>query len=126
MPRRPFYVFATVPPEPCRVANGFGAVDNGQRGGKRPWSDRVRPVARGGRAMTDHDIAEAQPEGPWNPGISSALTRQLLALSTIFRPENALNDLSQASELQATTGLPLEQLAIFRPERLARFSHALE
>ena len=69
--------------------------------------------------MTDHDIAGAQPEGPWNPGISSALTRQLLALSTIFRPENALNDLSQALELQAATGLPLEQLAIFRPDRLA-------
>ncbi len=58
-------------------------------------------------------------EGPWNPGIGSALTRELLALSTIFRPENVLNDLQQAMELRDLTGLALEELAIFRPERLA-------
>src|SRR5215203_2269964 len=69
--------------------------------------------------MTTSEVRQGEAEGPWNPGISSALTRELLALSTIFRPENALNDLSQALELQAATGLPLEQLAIFRPDRLA-------
>jgi|SRR5271165_2887458 len=58
-------------------------------------------------------------EGPWNPGIGSELTRELLALSTVFRGENILNDLKQATELGDITGLPLEELAIFRPERLA-------
>jgi hypothetical protein len=58
-------------------------------------------------------------EGPWNPGIGSRLSRELLALSTIFRPENVLNDLRQAIEIRGVTDLPLEELAIFRPERLA-------
>jgi hypothetical protein len=58
-------------------------------------------------------------EGPWNPGIGSELTRDLLALSTLFRTENVFNDLQQAIELRDVTGLPLEELAIFRPERLA-------
>src|SRR4051812_3262616 len=58
-------------------------------------------------------------EGPWNPGISSELTRELLTISTLFRPENILNDLPQAIELQDVVGLPLEDLAVFRPERLA-------
>jgi hypothetical protein len=58
-------------------------------------------------------------ESAWNPGIQSTFTRELLALSTIFRPQNIFNDLEQAIELRDTTGIELEQLAIFRPERLA-------
>jgi hypothetical protein len=58
-------------------------------------------------------------EGAWNPGISSKLTRELLALATIFRPENAVTDLKQAIELRQVTGLALEELVVFRPERLA-------
>ena len=58
-------------------------------------------------------------EGPWNPGVRSALTRELLALSTIFRQENVFGDLARAIELRDITGLTLEDLAIFRPERLA-------
>ncbi|UEM25052.1 zeta toxin family protein (plasmid) [Skermanella mucosa] len=60
-----------------------------------------------------------RPEGPWNPGIQSGFTRELLALSTIFRPGNSFNDITQAMELRDVTGLSLEDLAIFRPERLA-------
>jgi hypothetical protein len=67
----------------------------------------------------DEDSARALAEGPWNPGIRSGLTRELLSLSTIFGPDNVFNDLSNAIELQGVTGLPLEELAIFRPERLA-------
>ncbi|WP_158043462.1 hypothetical protein [Skermanella pratensis] len=59
------------------------------------------------------------PEGPWNPGIQSGLTRELLELSTIFRSENSFSDITQATELRDVTGLPIEDLAIFRPERLA-------
>ncbi|MBV8592015.1 MAG: hypothetical protein JO212_18490, partial [Acetobacteraceae bacterium] len=67
----------------------------------------------------DEDAGREPKEGPWNPGISSALTRELLALSTVFRAENVLNDFKRAIELRDVTGMALEELAIFRPERLA-------
>ena len=57
--------------------------------------------------------------GPWNPGIRSQLPRELWPLSTIFRAENAFNGAEQARELAAFTGLPIEEHAAFRPERLA-------
>jgi hypothetical protein len=69
--------------------------------------------------LRNHVCSDDRPEGPWNPGIRSELTRELLALSTIFRPENVVGDLTRAMELRDVTGLPLEDLAIFRPERLA-------
>ena len=73
-----------------------------------------------GRAMPpNQNSGQDLAEGPWNPGISSELTRELLTISTLFRPENILNDLPQAIELQDVVGLPLEDLAVFRPERLA-------
>ncbi|MBX9810944.1 MAG: hypothetical protein K2Y16_04940 [Burkholderiales bacterium] len=56
--------------------------------------------------------------GPWNPGISSQLPSQLLTLSTIFRPENVFTSFAHARELRDFTGLALEELVIFRPERL--------
>ncbi len=56
--------------------------------------------------------------GPWNPGIQSELPSRLVPLSTIFRPENVFTSVAQAAELCELTGLPLEDLAIFRPERL--------
>jgi hypothetical protein len=69
--------------------------------------------------LRNHEDCDDRAEGPWKPGIRSELTRELLTLSTIFRPENVFNDLSGAIELRDVTGLPLEVLAIFRPERLA-------
>jgi hypothetical protein len=69
--------------------------------------------------LRNHGCRDDRAEGPWNPGIRSELTRELLALSTIFRPENVFGDLTRAMELRDVTGLPLEDLAIFRPERLA-------
>ncbi|MFN7085565.1 MAG: hypothetical protein ACK4N4_02935 [Burkholderiales bacterium] len=56
--------------------------------------------------------------GPWNPGIGSGLPRQLLPLSTIFRPENVFTSVAHAHELRDFTGLALEELVVFRPERL--------
>jgi hypothetical protein len=43
----------------------------------------------------------------------------LLALSTIFRPENVFTGFDEAHELAHLTGLPVEDLVVFRPERLA-------
>lgn len=61
--------------------------------------------------------------GPWNPGISSQLPPQLLGLSTIFRPENVFTSVDHAREYRDFTGLELDELIVFRPERLV--IHAL-
>jgi hypothetical protein len=57
--------------------------------------------------------------GPWNPGIASQLPRELLSLSTMFRPENVRTSVAQAEELRDLTGIDLFDLVAFRPERLA-------
>ena len=61
----------------------------------------------------------AEAFGPWNPGIESQLPRELLALSTLFRPENVRTSLADALELNDLTGLDVFDLVAFRPERLA-------
>ena len=55
----------------------------------------------------------------WNPGIASDVPKNLLGLSTIFRPENVYTDVTTASELRDLTGVALKELVAFRPERLA-------
>lgn len=63
-----------------------------------------------------------QPEsaayGPWNPGISSQLPSHLLGLSTILRAENVFTSIEQAREYRDFTGLALNELVVFRPQRL--------
>ena len=56
--------------------------------------------------------------GPWNPGIKSTLPLEYLPLSTIFRPENVFTSIETATELSDFTGLTVQQLICFRPERL--------
>src|SRR4051812_37315747 len=56
--------------------------------------------------------------GPWNPGLNSQVPRELRHMCTIFRPENSFTRVSSATELRQLTGLPLCDLAIFRPQRL--------
>ncbi len=62
--------------------------------------------------------ASSEDFGPWNPGIKSRLPRELLPLSTMFRPENVLTSISKAEELHDLTGLDVLDLVTFRPERL--------
>jgi len=62
---------------------------------------------------------EAPPLGPWNPGVKSRLPTRLLALSTVFRPENVSTPLERVRELHALTGLESGELVTFRPARLA-------
>ena len=57
--------------------------------------------------------------GPWNPGIESQLPRELLPLSTMFRPQNVRTGVAQADELHDLTGLDRFDLVAFRPARLA-------
>ena len=56
--------------------------------------------------------------GPWNPGIKSTLPVEYLPLSTLFRPDNVVTSIETASELSGFTGLTIQQLVCFRPERL--------
>src|SRR3954471_15436431 len=56
--------------------------------------------------------------GPWNPGLNSQVPRELRHMCTIFRPETSCTRVSSATELRQLTGLPLCDLAIFRPQRL--------
>jgi len=56
--------------------------------------------------------------GPWNPGIKSTLPLEYLPLSTLFRPDNVVTSIETATELSDFTGLTIQQLICFRPERL--------
>ncbi len=57
--------------------------------------------------------------GPWNPGVLSQMPRELRPLATIFRPENVFTSVAAADELQGLTGFGLNELVVFRPQRLA-------
>jgi hypothetical protein len=61
---------------------------------------------------------EDKKAGAWNPGIKSTLPSAYLPLSTMFQAENVFSSLETATELSDFTGLPIQQLVFFRPERL--------
>jgi len=54
----------------------------------------------------------------WNPGIKSTLPLKYLPLSTMFRAENVFSTIETATELSDFTGLPVQQMVFFRPQRL--------
>ena len=54
----------------------------------------------------------------WHPGIKSTLPPDYLPLSTLFREENVFTSIADAHELADFTGLPVQQLVVFRPQRL--------
>ncbi|WP_172642523.1 zeta toxin family protein [Azoarcus sp. KH32C] len=55
----------------------------------------------------------------WNPGLETRIPREFRGLETICRPECAFSTPELLDELGAMTGLPPEELAELRPERLA-------
>ncbi len=55
----------------------------------------------------------------WNPDVGTAIPAEFRSLETIFRPECVFSRLDQIEEFADLTGLPQEELAVFRPERLA-------
>ncbi len=61
---------------------------------------------------------ENQNTGAWSPAIKSTLPSQYLSLSTLFRSENVTTSIATANELSGFTGLPLQRLICFRPQRL--------
>jgi hypothetical protein len=54
----------------------------------------------------------------WHPGIKSTLPSEYLPLSSMFQPENVFSSIETATELSEFTGLAIQQLVFFRPERL--------
>jgi len=54
----------------------------------------------------------------WNPGLDSDIPRHLLPLVTLFREESGFVDYREASELADLTGLKVNDLVAFRPQRL--------
>ena len=67
---------------------------------------------------TDAVAAAVAASGAWNPGIQSDVPWRLLPLSTIFRPENVFTGLDHVHELSDVAGLSVDDLVVFRPERL--------
>jgi len=63
-------------------------------------------------------VEQEQEFGPWNPGVESALPREFLPLATLFRPENVTTSLAEAHELSDFSGIPPQDLVMFKPERL--------
>jgi hypothetical protein len=66
------------------------------------------------------DVAASATAGfdAWHPGLDSEIPRALAPLATVFRPENAFTGFDQAHELAHFTGLKVDELVVFRPERL--------
>lgn len=64
--------------------------------------------------------ADVPPEGlgPWNPGLESTLPEQFLPLSTIYSAANVSSDLAETRQLSHFSGLPMQRLTVFRPQRL--------
>ncbi len=59
------------------------------------------------------------PASAWNPGVEPGIPREFRALETIFRPECAFTAAGEIDEFVALSGLPAEELTVFRPQRLA-------
>ncbi|GGO76302.1 hypothetical protein GCM10011348_03180 [Marinobacterium nitratireducens] len=56
---------------------------------------------------------------PWDPGLEAELPASLLPLETIHRADNVTSNLADVLELAHYTGMPPDELVVFRPERLA-------
>ena len=67
--------------------------------------------------MTSEHPGDQEP-GAWTPDIKSTLPIDYLPLSTLFRPENVFTSIETATELSGFTGLNIQQLIRFRPQRL--------
>jgi hypothetical protein len=55
----------------------------------------------------------------WNPGVAPGIPSEFRSLETIVQPELVFSSLEQVDELARLSGLPHEELTVFRPQRLA-------
>lgn len=73
-------------------------------------------------SLTASDKGAEAPASAWNPGVGPGIPREFRELETIFRPECAFSrrgGLGEIDEFASLTGLPHEELTVFRPQRLA-------
>ena len=72
--------------------------------------------------MTDEQVPNmadvARGFDAWHPGLDSTIPARLMLQVTLYRPENAFVDYSQAKEIAAFCGLDTADVAAFKPERL--------
>ena len=69
-------------------------------------------------STSDSAREDGEALGPWNPGLRSPVPREVLPLATLYRPENALADLTEVLDLADFTGLQPAELVAFTPARL--------
>ncbi|MEH6651452.1 MAG: hypothetical protein V7707_15605 [Motiliproteus sp.] len=69
--------------------------------------------------LTTEAQIDSQDCSAWAPGLEAGLPADLLSLETIHRPEHVSSNLADVAEVSRYTGLPEEELVVFRPERLA-------
>jgi hypothetical protein len=69
--------------------------------------------------MIMDQIARDQKYGPWNPGLHSPVPSNIRHLSTMLNTNNVSTPLDEAEELASFSGLSINQIVKFRPERLA-------
>jgi hypothetical protein len=69
-------------------------------------------------SLMDGGTGAPAPASAWNPGVAPGIPGEFRALETLFRPECAFAGVGEIDELVALTGLPHEELAAFRPQRL--------
>ncbi|MEH6652095.1 MAG: hypothetical protein V7707_18895 [Motiliproteus sp.] len=69
--------------------------------------------------LTQEAPIDGQGCSAWVPGLEADLPAALLKLETIHRPEHVTSNLTDVVEIARHTGLPAEELVVFRPERLA-------
>lgn len=65
----------------------------------------------------DPDCAEGY--SAWNPGIAPEIPGEFRLLETIHAPAHVFASADQIKEFSSLTGLPAEELTVFRPHRLA-------
>ncbi|OHC70363.1 MAG: hypothetical protein A3H93_14130 [Rhodocyclales bacterium RIFCSPLOWO2_02_FULL_63_24] len=63
--------------------------------------------------------ASAGAGSAWNPGVGTGIPAEFRTLETIFRPDCVFSGVAEIDEFAALTGLPHEELTVFRPQRLA-------
>lgn len=70
-------------------------------------------------SLTTSDTGAEAPASAWNPGVGTGIPGEFRALETIFRSECVCAGVEEIDEFASLTGLPHEELTVFRPQRLA-------
>jgi hypothetical protein len=87
--------------------------------GRRWWGANHSRLQAINRTSMTNDFHHAAGPSAWNPGVSSSIPREFQRLETIHWKENVFTGPELVEDFVRITGLPHEELATFRPARLA-------